>query len=255
MTKPVLYEKENKIGIISLNNPEKSNPFTLEVLSDLIAAFEESKANGDVCVIYRAEGKNFTFGADLKYAHEMITNPDLRSEASQYLWAWQEVTSAMIDHPGIIIVGYHGWIVGGGFEHTLGSDLRLAADDTQIMLPELDMGIFFSNASTQLLPAIVGEGRAKQMMLLGDPIPAKTALDFGLVNEVCKPDELDALLKSYAEKIVSKDQKALRLTKKIVNESRADTIDSVLFKEGRAMIETGQSDGAQKRISAFLKMH
>ncbi len=255
MSKSVLYEKENKIGIISLTNPEKSNPLSLDVLNDLIAAFQQSKANDDVCVIYRAEGKNFTFGADLKFAHEMITNKELRSEASEYLWAWQEVTCAMMEHPGIIIVGYHGWIVGGGFEHTLGSDIRLAADDCRIMLPELDIGIFFSNGSTQLLPKIVGEGRAKQMMLLGDPIPAKTALDFGLVTEVCKPDELDDLLKAYAEKITSKDQKALRLTKKIVNESRDDTLESVLFKEGRAMIETGQSEGARERISAFLKMH
>jgi len=55
-----------------------------------------------------------------------------------------------MNHPDIIIVGYHGWIVGGGFEHTLGSDLRLAADNTRIILPELDMGIFFLQSNQYL---------------------------------------------------------------------------------------------------------
>jgi len=255
MSTPVLYESKDSIGTISLNNPDKSNPFDLSTLKDLVSALKESRANNDVCVIYRAEGKNFTFGADLKYAYEMIVNPDLKAQATQYTWAWQEVTSAMMEHPGIIIVGYHGWIVGGGFEHTMGSDLRLAADNTRIMLPEPDMGIFFSNASIKLLPMIIGESRAKQLMIMGNEISAKTALDFGLVNEVCKPEDLDDLLVQYANKIASKDHLALKLAKKLIHEARIDTMDAALYKEGRAMIETGQGKGIRQRIKNFLKRH
>ncbi len=253
MNEVVLYEKEGGIGRITLNNPDSSNPFDLKVLQKLIEAFRKSSDNGDVCVRYEAKGKNFTFGADLKYAYEMITRPELRSEAAEYLWSWQEVTSAMLEHPGIIIVGYHGWIVGGGFEHTLACDLRIAADNTRIMLPELGMGIFFSNASTKLLPRIIGEGRAKQLMLLGEVVRADEALAMGLVNHVCPAEELDAVMQDYATKIALKDPLALRLAKRVINEAQERSIDEVLYREGRAMIETGQSDGTRQRIQAFVE--
>ncbi|MDD9302698.1 MAG: hypothetical protein HUK40_10335 [Desulfobacter sp.] len=91
-----------------------SNPFDLTTLTDLVQAFKESRAQKDICMIYRAQGKNFTFGANLKYTNTLITEPGLESEANRFLWAWQDVTSAMTEHPGVIIVGYHGWVVGGG---------------------------------------------------------------------------------------------------------------------------------------------
>ncbi|MBU2515809.1 enoyl-CoA hydratase/isomerase family protein [bacterium] len=254
MSEAIRYEKEGAIGRIMLNNPQMANPFSRDVLNDLINAFKLSRENKDGCVIYGAEGRNFTFGADLKYGYELMSNPEKRSEAAEYLWAWQELTSVMLEHPGVIIVGYHGWIVGGGFEHTLACDLRIAADDTRIMLPELDMGIFFSNASTRLLPQIIGSGRAKELMIMGGEIGAEEALRIGLVNRVCMSNELNEVLKEVAEKIVSKDPLALQLAKKLINEAQEGTIDSALYKEGRAMILTGQSGGAEQRIKAFLKM-
>ncbi len=254
MSKTVNYEQAGKIGRIMLCQPEKSNPFSRETLADLIDAFKKSGKNRDKCVIYGAEGKNFTFGADLKYGYELMSNPAKKSEAAEYLWSWQELTSAMLAHPGIIIVGYHGWIVGGGFEHTLACDLRYAADNTRIMMPELDIGIFFSNASTRLLPQIVGSGRARELMIIGGEIDADEAFRIGLVNRICRPEDLDGVLTKAAEKIVEKDRLALTLAKKYLNEAQESTIDDVLYKEGRAMNQTGQSEGAEKRIKAFLEM-
>ncbi|MBS3809459.1 MAG: enoyl-CoA hydratase/isomerase family protein [Desulfobacterales bacterium] len=253
MTNKVTYESRDSIGTITLNNPEKSNPLSLAVLRQLIDYFRKSASNGDLCVIYRAEGKNFTFGADLKEAYEMLTDPDQKAKAAENVWAYQELTTAMLEHPGPIIVGYHGWIVGGGFEHTLGCDLRIAADNTKIMLPELEVGIFFSNASTKILPRIIGEGRAKELMLLGDVVKADRALEIGLVNRVCAPEELDSLLGEYAQKLAGKAPLALKTAKRQINESQEFSIDHALYKEGRAMIDTGQSDEAKKRIGAFFK--
>lgn len=252
MSTPVNYQTNNRIGTITLNNPKQSNPFDLTTLTDLADAFRTSNEQRDVCVIYRAEGNNFTFGANLKYTNKLLTNPKSVSEANCFLWAWQEVTSAMVEHSGAIIVGYHGWVVGGGFEHTLGSDLRIAADDTRIMMPELDMGIFFSNGSTKILSQLIGESRAKQMMLLGDEITAQTALEFGLITEVCKPGVLDERLQFYAEKLAAKDPYALQLTKELLHSARTDTMDGSLFKEGCAMVKTGHSKAAKDRIQAFL---
>ncbi len=249
----VLYEKQGDIGKITLNKPKQRNTIDIHVLKKLIGYFKLSAENGDICVIYAANGKHFTVGADLKYGYDLLTNKEKLAEAVEFLELWQILTRAMLAHPGIIIVGYHGWVIGGGFEHTLICDLKIAATDTRIMLPEVGVGLFFSNASTKLLPRIVGETRAKQIMLLGNEISAEEALNIGLVNQVCKPEGLNRILKKTANMIVSRGHLALQYTKKFINENQDLSIESVLARESIAMITTGQSEELKKRLEKFVK--
>lgn len=248
----VLYEKKGHIGTITLNKPEQRNTLDLKTNKKLIEAFKQSAENNDVCVIYAANGKHFTVGADLKYGYELASNLDRLAEGVEFMESWQILTRAMYAHPGIIIVGYHGWVIGGGFEHTLASDLRIAADDTRIMLPEVGVGLFFSNASTKILPRIIGEGRAKELMLLGKEISAQEALNIGLVNQVCKPESLKRILKKTANSIVQKDHLALRLAKQFINENQDIDIEGVLGRESVAMITTGQSEGLKEKLKKFV---
>lgn len=249
----VLYEKEGDIGKITLNKPEQRNTLDLETLKRLIGTFKTSADNEDVCVIYSANGKHFTVGADLKYGSELLTDNSRMAEAIEFLESFQNLTRAMITHPGIIIAGLHGWVIGGGFEQLLYCDLRIAANDTRIMLPELGVGLFFSNASTKLLPRIIGEGRAKQLMYLGSEISAEEALKIGLVNQVCKPEGLRRILRRNANSIVQKDHIALKWAKKLINENQDASIESVLAKELRIMILMGQSEELKKRLEKFVK--
>lgn len=249
----VLYEKEDYIGKIILNKPEKRNALDLHTLKELINTFNKSAENGDICVIYTANGKDFTVGADLKYGFDLLTNENRKAEAVEFLESFQDLTRVMISHPGIIIAGLHGWVIGGGFEQLLYCDLRIAAHNTRIKLPELGVGLFFSNASTKLLPRIIGEGRAKQLMYLGTEINADEALNIGLVNKLCKPEGLRRVLKRTANTIVQKDHLALKWAKKLINENQDDTIESVLAKELRVMIFAGQSVELKKRLEKFVK--
>jgi len=249
----VLYEKEGDIGKITLNKPDQRNTIDLDVLKKLIEYFKLSAKNEDVCVIYDANGKHFTVGADLKYGYDLLTSKDKLEIAIEFLESWQILTRAMFAHPGIIIVGYHGWVIGGGFEHTLACDYRIAASDTRIMLPEVGVGLFFSNASTKLLPRIIGEGRAKQLMIFGNEISAEEALSIGLVSQVCKPESLQRILKKTANMVVQKDHLALRYTKSFINENQELSFESVLARESIAMITTGQSEELKKRLEKFVK--
>jgi enoyl-CoA hydratase len=253
MKDTVLYEKQGDIGKIILNKPEQHNTLDLETLKKLTAAFKKSAENGDVCVIYVANGKNFTVGADLKYSYEIMKDPAKFAEGFEFQNSWQELTRAMINHPGVIIVGYHGWVIGGGFEQTLYCDLRIAADDTRIMLPELGAGVFFSNASTKLLPQIIGKGRANYLMYLGNEINAEEALRIGLVNQVCKLTALNRILQKTANSIAQKSHMAIHYAKKMINENQDLDIELVLDRELVAMIETGKSEEAKKRVEMFVK--
>ncbi|MFX1409311.1 MAG: enoyl-CoA hydratase/isomerase family protein [Promethearchaeota archaeon] len=253
MAEYVLYENQGHVGKITLNKPEQRNAIDLQTLKELIKAFKNSAENDDICVIYAANGKNFTVGADLKYGYELLTSNERLAEAIEFLESFQNLTRSMISHPGVIIAGLHGWVIGGGFEQLLYCDLRIAANNTRIMLPELGVGLFFSNASTKLLPRIIGEGRAKQLMYLGTEINAEEAFNIGLVNQVCKPEGLRRILRKTANSIIQKDHLALKLAKKLINENQDDHIESVLAKELRAMILTGQSEEVRKRLEKFVK--
>jgi enoyl-CoA hydratase len=247
----VVYKKEGDIGRITLNNPKKRNAIDFVTLRELIETFNQSAENDDICVIYNASGKDFTVGADLKYGYDLLTDKNRMSEAIEFLESFQNLTRSMISHPGIIIAGLHGWVIGGGFEQLLYCDLRIAAHNTRIMLPELGVGLFFSNASTKLLPRIIGEGRAKELMYLGPEIDAEKAFNIGLVNQVCKLESLERILRRTAKSIVQKGHFALKWAKKLINENQDDSIESVLAKELRVMIFTGQSDELRKRLEKF----
>ncbi|MFX0004492.1 MAG: enoyl-CoA hydratase/isomerase family protein [Promethearchaeota archaeon] len=249
----VIYEKEGDIGKIILNRPEKRNAIDLETLKKLIDTFKKSAENNDICIIYTANGKDFTVGADLKYGFKLLTDKSRTDEAVEFLEAFQNLTRSMISHPGIIVAGLHGWVIGGGFEQLLYCDLRIAANNTRIMLPELGVGLFFSNASTKLLPRIIGEGRAKQLMYLGSEVNAEEALNMGLVNQICTPEGLNRILKRTANTIIQKDHLALKWAKKLINENQGEPIETVLAEELRIMILTGQSADLEKRLEKFVK--
>lgn len=249
MAKNAEYKKIGRIGYITLHRPE----LDLETVRDLIEAFKQSIEKKDVCVVFTSSKKNFAVGEDLKYAYELITKPEKQSQAFDEVSNFQELTSLMRDHPGIIICGYRGWVIGGGFELTLFSDFRIAASDTRIWLPELDVGMFFSNASTKALAWLIGASRAKELMILGIRIKADKALEYGIVNKVCEPEELDTECRKMAKNIAQKSPFALTHAKRLINAGPDITFDEALYRESRAMIACGNTEQAKMRIEAFLK--
>ncbi|MBN1223953.1 MAG: enoyl-CoA hydratase/isomerase family protein [Candidatus Aminicenantes bacterium] len=254
MSDNVIYKKDGAIGRIILARPEKKNSLDYDTLQNLISCFSASRENEDLCVIYEAQGKDFTVGADLKYGYHLMTDSARSEESRAYLASFQELTRVMLAHEGILLAGLHGWVIGGGFEILLSCDLRAATKDTAIMMPELSMGLMFSNASTKLLPRLIGESRAKQLLFLGDRIDAQQAFEFGLVFHIADDiDSLNRFLEGTAESIVKKGPLALRRAKQLVRENQEEGMSSVLDKELDAMIETGQSRDCAARIKAFVE--
>ena len=254
MSEYVLYQKEGPIGGITLNRPEKRNALNPAALQELIECFAQSHENNDLCVIYGAVGKDFTVGADLKHGYQMMADPARADEGKEFFSNFQELCRVMLDHSGIIISGLHGWVIGGGFEIHLACDLRAATKDTTIMLPELSMGLMFSNASTKLLTRLVGEGRAKQLLFLGEKINAQQAYDYGLVFHVAEDiDALNRFMDETAATLVKKSPLALRLAKKLVRDNQDADISTVLEREMDGMMITGQSDECMQRIKAFFE--
>lgn len=248
----IIYETSNKIGKIIIKNPERRNALDPNLLSEITSAFEQSRRNGDLSVIFTSYGRDFSVGLDLKYMKTILENKNLM-EYIKLVNSFQNVTKAILSHPGIIIAGLRGYVIGGAFEITLGCDLRIAATDTRILMPEVGIGTMLTNASTKLLPRIVGESRAKEIVFLKESIEVHEALNLGLVNQVVEPEKLDYSLEEIAKKIVKKAPLSIYFAKKLINENQDLDLEKALEREFIANLICDLSSDFEEGVKAFFE--
>ena len=200
MTEPlVLYDKPfDGVACVTLNRPEALNAINMAMRDDLWTFIHAALIDPDVRVlIFRGEGpRAFSAGADIS---EFGTAPSLHesreARRQRDLWALLE------DLPIPTIAALHGFCFGAGVELPLYCDLRIAAEDTRIGLPEVTLGYIPSAGGTQLMPRIAPAGAARGLILSGEPIDAQRALSWGIVHRVVPADDLDATVDAIASRL------------------------------------------------------
>ncbi len=197
----VLYDKpSNAIATITLNRPEALNAINMAMRDDLWTFIHAALIDPDVRVlIFRGEGpRAFSAGADIS---EFGTAPSLHesreARRQRDLWALLE------DLPIPTIAALHGFCFGAGVELPLYCDLRIAAEDTRIGLPEVTLGYIPSAGGTQLMPRIAPAGAARGLILSGEPIDAQRAQSWGIVHRVVPADDLDATVDAVASRLAA----------------------------------------------------
>lgn len=177
----VLLEKRGQALWITINRPDKRNALNAGVIAGIAKGYRDAHDDKDVRVIVLtgAGDKAFCAGADLKERQGMSTD-DVRVQVGLY-----RTELGVLDlSPKPVIAALNGVAFGGGLELALICDLRVAAPHAEIALPETTLGIIPGAGGTQRLPRVVGEARAKEMILLGRKLSAAEALSWGLVNRV-----------------------------------------------------------------------
>ena len=174
-------EKRGAAAIITIDRPDRRNALSRQTLRDLGRAGAELSADPSVRVIIVTGAGDAVFcaGADLK-ERQGFTNEDVRAQVGLYRTELRSLDKS----PKPVVAAINGAALGGGLELALICDLRVAAPNARIGLPETTLGIIPGAGGTQRLPRIVGEARAKEMILLGRPLDAQQALAWGLVNRV-----------------------------------------------------------------------
>jgi enoyl-CoA hydratase/carnithine racemase len=212
----IVYEKAEGVGAITLNRPGKLNAINFEMLEEIWALFQEIMVDSEVRVILlKGEGRYFCAGADLDIVGT-ITPETFRVRQRKY---WNRVFSEFEDIQKLTIAALNGPALGGGVELALCCDMRYAVDDATLALPEIDYGIIPDSGGTVRLPWLIGLARAKELILTGDPIPAKRAAEWGLLNGVFPRETFDEEVRKIAVKMAKKAPIALGLGKQLVNRS------------------------------------
>ena len=181
---PLLWETRDGIAILTLNRPRAMNSFDMNTMTEHRKRLEQFEADDDLRVlIYTGTGKAFSAGIDIKKAPDFLYLPP--KTRTQY---WVTPNSLKINKPTIAAI--NGYAFGGGFELALGCDIRIAAENAMIGLPEVKLGALPGGGGTQTLPRLAGMGDALLMMLTGEPISASEAHRLKLVQRVVSPESL-----------------------------------------------------------------
>lgn len=248
--KNVIFEKDNNIGIISMNRPQALNALNHETLSDLKTACHTLGEDPEVgVIIITGMGeKAFVAGADIKEMKDMTP-----MEARKFMHFGQSVFSAIDNLPKPTIAAVNGYALGGGCELALACDMILASDKAKFGLPEVTLGIHPGFGGTQRLPRLVGSAKAKELIFTGDMIDANEALRIGLVNKVVSQEELMGEAKTLAQKILKNGQIAIRLVKSAINAGLNVPLEKGLAYEAETQGLAFATEDKNEGLNAFLE--
>ncbi len=215
--KNILYNKGNWRATITINRPKVYNCLNLETLRELGAAYEDAAWDDNVAVlvITGAGNKAFCTGADMKeWKEEFLDHPN---DFYKWMGVFIETFERLRNIGKPTIARLNGMVVGGGNELQMSCDLAIAASDVFIQHAGTSRGSVAAAGATQWLPLIVGERRAREILLLNEPISAKKALDWGLITQLVPRRKLDRAVEIMAEKLVNKLPECTRYTKQQLN--------------------------------------
>ncbi len=209
----IVYQKADWVARVTINRPHVYNCYSTTTLAEMRDAFRDAAADDGVAVIVLtgAGDRAFCTGGDVKeYATVFTQRPH---DYWKYMGLFAECHDALRSVGKPVIARINGIVAGGGNEFNMACDLAVAADDITIRQVGTKVGSVAAGGATQWLPIMVGDRRAREMLLLSEPITARQALEWGLVNRVVPRDELDATVDGLCRQLVEKFPECVRYTK------------------------------------------
>src|SRR2546425_7656367 len=241
----ILFHKDGAIASITINRPDKLNTVTAGMGRALYSIADQINQDDEVrVVIVTGVGERaFSAGSDVKTLDDYGTNWQMRNrpDYNRALWSVRKPMIAAI----------RGYCIGGGLEIALNCDIRIATPSARFGAGEIKLGWHGGAGNTQLLPRLVGYGKALQMLLTGELIDAAEAHRTGLVQEVVSDDQLEASVKTLAGQIARNAPIAVQLTKHLVRISESTTPEVGLAYENDLFAYCFTTKDSQEGIAAF----
>jgi len=207
----LIYEKEDGIGIVTLNRPDRLNAINLQLIFDLEDVLDEVYEDAEVkALILTGAGRGFCAGADVKGPQTPPTTR--RTIRTRYMFY-----SKLEDMGKPAIAAINGPCNGGGLEMALSCDFRIASEAANFGMGEVKLGILPAGGGTARLPRLIGISKAKEFLYFGNRIGAEEAYQIGLVNKVVPHEELLPEAKRWAAELAERPPLSLKMIKDCVN--------------------------------------
>lgn len=248
MNRSITTDVRANLGILTLDNPAQRNPLSSDTMKDAIDALREFSASAEVgCIILRASGPAFSAGHDLK---EMIGRS---LEEEQHIFALcTELMETVQQIPQPVIAAVQGPAMAAGCQLVAACDMALASEAAVFSTPGVKIGLFCSTPMVAVSRAI-GRKRALQMLLTGEPVSARTAAEWGLINEVVTAEDLDARAEQLGLHVAAASPLTLRIGKQAFYQQIDMSQEEAYAHMAQVMASNAMTCDAQEGMTAFLQ--
>ena len=254
----ILHRLENGISYITLNRPDAGNAL-LQIQRPVVrgllqAASDDCAVRG---VVLAANGKHFCTGADLRSGASGPDRPRRAGDVAHQLACGpesaQRFVEAILDCRKPVIAAVQGGAAGMGAQIALACDLVVASENAYFAQIFIRRGILIDAGGAYLLPRRIGLQKAKELVFFGDDLPAREAMEIGLVNKVVPPEELASAVAHYAQRVAVAPTTAIGLAKQLLNRS-LDGDRAAAFRDEAFAVEVNSATQDMKEgIAAFVE--
>jgi enoyl-CoA hydratase/carnithine racemase len=247
----LLTEDRGGVRHLVLNRPDKRNALNGELIRELGAAIEEAAAHDDVrVVVVRGEGAMFSSGMDLNDLRELSQDPSRLRSYRRPILAWWNLLEEM---PKPTICQIHGAALGGAFELALACDFRTMAEDAVAGVMEVRIGLLPDVGGCSRLPAVVGLGNAKELIMTGKVIDGQEAHRIGFANRIAPAGELDSVTDAFASELLACAPRAVGLAKRVMDAAAKPALALTLEQEVAAQEMLAASEDFAEGARAFFE--
>lgn len=248
--KNIIFEKNDKVAIISINRPKALNALNSETLKELDCVVDMIADDNEIyAVILTGAGeKAFVAGADITEMKDMSV-----AEGRKFGMLGNKVFRKidLLEKP--VIAAVNGFALGGGCELSMACDIRIASTNAKFGQPEVGLGITPGFGGTQRLARIAGMAVAKELIFTGRIMKAEEALRVGLVNKVVEPDKVMEEAISFANTIASQAPIAVKYCKAAINRGMQCDIETALMYESEVFGECFATEDQKEGMTAFVE--
>jgi len=238
---------------ILLNRPEALNAWNEQFGRDLLDAVTSVAKDDSVrALLITGAGRGFSSGADLKEQRSTTDAgvPDLSARLREL---YHPIIRGLREMPKPVVAAVNGPAVGIGCSLALSADLIVAAESAYFLLAFVNIGLVPDGGSTAFLPARTGYARAAEMAMLGEPVPAEQALDWGLINRVVPDDELESASGELLDRLANGPTRSYAGAKRLLNRRMYADLAGQLEAEAEAQKEQGSSKDFVEGVLAFVE--
>lgn len=244
---PVLSTVKDSVAYVVMNRPGSLNAMSRGMITALRQSLEEAQRNPDVAMVVLAgAGGNFCAGDDLKESEHQTADDFLA-----LIMDLQRITRLLLLSEKPSIAAMDGYAVGGGFELALACDFRIATTRARMGCVEARVGIVITGGTSMLLPLLVGQGAAREIILMADIFDAAIAQRMGLIHRLVEPEQLDAEVQAMTAKLLSRAPLALRESKRLLNRPLETELERAFQNELEAILRCFGTADAHEATVAF----
>jgi len=244
----ILFDVKDGIANLTLNRPDVFNAFNEQLSNDVNDALKKTSKDKSIRVlVITGAGKAFCSGQDLK----AIAGSKNRSLSESLYKRYNPMIKAIRGLNIPVICKLNGVAAGAGCSLALACDMIIASENASLIEVFVNVGLVLDSGSSYFLPRLIGSARAFELATLGSKVSAQQAADWGMINKVVKPEELDEAVNALALQYSLAPTKAIGLMKKMLNKSFTSDLDTMLEYEAYCQEIAGRSNDYKEGVAAF----